>query len=609
MAPFGHDPDANYNNVLWSPGQISKGDPTGNGSFAIAFRPQGSLTKLTFADGTDRNVYTYAASDKNFTGITNGKDFFERFCTGEKASPDVSIPTESNPDTTTSSTTSETASSTYISFTSVSTQTTATPLTTIFPSPLVLTPDYSLAGYLPDELSDTAILQIPTFDPKQYMLDFQNSVRGLLATAQTQGRKKLIVDLRGNGGGSVFLGWDTFLQIFPSIQPFGGANLRSTALLRNITGALFDYHTNPGAQSTTQSPLLQQFQNETTYSPFKIYNDLNEANQSWTSAQDFYGPFHRYDDDFTNVIRGNAGNSYGQATSVHGYGSNTLPIPQVFQPEDVVLLQDGMCGSTCAVFSELMKAQGQVKTIAVGGRKQDGPMQGVGATKGSEVNTFADIAFASNAAADAANATTKDFLQHELADIVPGALVLSARSSDGKGVSINLRNNLRQGDDTYTPLQHVYEAADCRFFYTAAMLPKQVLVYKMVHDIHWGNASCIAGSAGHPSSLSGKLTSYIDAYPPTGANYTFGATEKVWPSSVSNPASKSSTAVVPIAAATTGPSTLDPSATYQGSTTAASPTSSPSKTAQAGGSSSFRYASTGLESFLAAVFVLHLVVV
>lgn len=54
-------------------------------------------------------------------------------------------------------------------------------------------------------------------------------------------------------------------------------------------------------------------------------------------------------------------------------------------------LHDGMCSSTCAIATELLKNQGAVRTIAVGGRPQEGPMQGVGGTKGAQVFSWDDI--------------------------------------------------------------------------------------------------------------------------------------------------------------------------------------------------------------------------
>lgn len=545
LTPWGHDPDGNYNNVLWSATQMNQGNPSANGTYALATRPQSSLTKLTFADGREWNDHTYATSNQNFTGVVDGSTFFAKFCTGERVSPDFSIPTQTTPDNTNSSAPANSTSP--ASFTAVSTQTTATPCSTVFPTPLVLTSDLSLAGYLPADLPDTAVLQIPSFDPED-PVDFQSSVRGLLATAQSQGRKKLIVDLRSNGGGRVALGYDTFSVIFPSILPYGGSNIRSTPLFRNITLALMDYFANRKATDAVPDA-LQSF---LVFSPYDFKDNVNSNGTQFSSAQEFYGPYRHYDDDFTAIQRQKASN-------------DTSSIPQVFQPDDIVLLQDGLCGSTCAIFAEFMKSQAHVKTIAVGGRKQDGPMQGVGGSKGAEVVAFSAFSIAANAAAAVANSTIRDAAQGDATDLNLGAAALATRTTGGTGVTINFRNNIRQGDSSYTPLQYVYEAADCRFFYTAPMLSNQMLVYKMVYDIHWRNASCVPGSAGHPSSLSGSLLSYIDAYPPPGANYTFNAPDQPWPSNVSIGATTNSTAT-PSIAPTSGLGRLASSTTYLGTT-------------------------------------------
>ena len=63
----------------------------------------------------------------------------------------------------------------------------------------------------------------------------------------------------------------------------------------------------------------------------------------------------------------------------------------IFCSTDARQLHDGMCSSTCAIASELLKNQGAVRTIAVGGRPQEGPMQGVGGTKGAQVFSWDDI--------------------------------------------------------------------------------------------------------------------------------------------------------------------------------------------------------------------------
>lgn len=79
---------------------------------------------------------------------------------------------------------------------------------------------------------------------------------------------------------------------------------------------------------------------------------------------DFYGPVQHYGGNFTNVKRYNYSspdNSLG--STLYGYGNDTKPQPQTFSSDNIVLLSDGSCGSTCAIFAELLKTQGNVKSV------------------------------------------------------------------------------------------------------------------------------------------------------------------------------------------------------------------------------------------------------
>jgi hypothetical protein len=87
-------------------------------------------------------------------------------------------------------------------------------------------------------------------------------------------------------------------------------------------------------------------------------------------------------------------------------------------------------------------------------------------------------------------------------------------------------NNLRKGDDTNTPLQFVYEASNCRFFYTAPMLLDQSLVWEQTYSLRWGGGTCLKGSSGELSAVTGYHTGYIDSNPPASAKNFFGANIK-----------------------------------------------------------------------------------
>lgn len=50
-----------------------------------------------------------------------------------------------------------------------------------------------------------------------------------------------------------------------------------------------------------------------------------------------------------------------------------------------------MCSSTCAIAAELLKNQGGVRTVVMGGLPRKQPMQGVAGTKGAQSFRLDDI--------------------------------------------------------------------------------------------------------------------------------------------------------------------------------------------------------------------------
>ncbi|KAI5206625.1 hypothetical protein E4T38_03677 [Aureobasidium subglaciale] len=115
-------------------------------------------------------------------------------------------------------------------------------------------------------------------------------------------------------------------------------------------------------------------------------------------------------------------------------------------------------------------------------------------------------------------------------DFVQATTQALSRAAPGGAVivqaSLNFRNNIRQGDDSVTPLQHIYEAADCRFFYTPEMYASQAAVWERAYNSTWGDMECIEGSTEHPSSVSGG--SDVTAGPPGMASNFFGGNNTIF---------------------------------------------------------------------------------
>ena len=182
--------------------------------------------------------------------------------------------------------------------------------------------------------------------------------------------------------------------------------------------------------------------------------------------------------------------------------------PQPFHAEDIVIVQDGLCGSTCAIFAELMREQGKVQTIAIGGRPVIGPMQGVGGSKGSQVLSFGVIrSFIANSTVNinAALGSARTFDNSTATGRILMADQLITRTArdnaGGLSGSVNSLNNLRQGDETNTPLEFVYEAADCKLFYTRGTWSDPRALWKHVVDVQWRGGRCVEGSTGDPTAI------------------------------------------------------------------------------------------------------------
>jgi hypothetical protein len=85
------------------------------------------------------------------------------------------------------------------------------------------------------------------------------------------------------------------------------------------------------------------------------------------------------------------------------------------------------------------------------------------------------------------------------------------RAAKGNAGGVNGRNSFRVGDDTNTPLQYVYEASDCRIWWTQEMLYDPTFLWNRVAEIAFQNrisstfnsSYCIKDSTGHPTSIGG----------------------------------------------------------------------------------------------------------
>lgn len=227
-------------------------------------------------------------------------------------------------------------------------------------------------------------------------------------------------------------------------------------------------------------------------SSFNYHSYLTDSNNPFNSWTDLYNGPTSNGDNFTKLIRHNLTDSDGLVMTGTSDRSNRTTPP--FLPNDIILLTDGNCGSTCSLFVEFMTIQAGVKVVVLGGRPQDGPMQPVGATKGSRVltaeylNTFAEYVLT-----DFASSTSE---RRNWASILPRPFPIRVAQA-----TVNFLDNIRQGDEGMTPTQFTNETANCRLWYTREMALDVTEVWLKVADAAWGGvdggideAKCVPGS-------------------------------------------------------------------------------------------------------------------
>jgi hypothetical protein len=320
-------------------------------------------TTIGFHNGTTRTYNTVANVIGNFTGVKDSQTMYEVFC-------------NPSPSTTTSPLTPAA---------------TSTPQPAPgYPEPVVISSDSIVSGYFLNSTGneDVAVLSMLTFEPK-VPAEFQSVVQTFLAQAKAAGKQKLVIDLSANGGGYILQGYDTFRQHFPHIVQDGYTRYRRTNTLVQMAEQYARVIPTPFSPDTASDDIISMYESTPNYR-----YDYNLNDTQFQSVGEKFGPHEYNGDQFTSIIRWNLNDpltttnaTYGMGMEITGYGSRQN-FTQPFQAEDIILLYDGYCASTCTLFSEFLRTQAGVKSIAIGGRPSSGPMQGVGGVKGANNDGF-----------------------------------------------------------------------------------------------------------------------------------------------------------------------------------------------------------------------------
>jgi hypothetical protein len=301
------DSDGRLNNML------AKGDTDHAGGFALQQTFQGNSTEITWSNGSTLTVPNIARTQLDFSRISDGKSFFRSFCTGAiSGASTASANTKANI-ISPSILGAVPRIPTGVYHRRNKRQT--IPSTGTYASAVAEASSGVVAGYFlnDDGYDDVAVLKIISFsnpdpsemDETEFNNEFQETVASFLSASALQKKQKLIIDLRENGGGNTNLLIDTFMQLFPDMDPFSAQRYRATDAFIKIGSAVDEIRKDPSLARKYQTYLEQDIENGFFYRYWSYWHFRTAGGENFSGWDQFNGPLDLNNDKFTATMRYN----------------------------------------------------------------------------------------------------------------------------------------------------------------------------------------------------------------------------------------------------------------------------------------------------------------
>lgn len=495
----------------------AKGDTLQAGAFALQGKFDGNSTDITWANGSTRSVMNYASTRyaSEFATVSDGASFFDQFCTGavsgfqtdeDNSKTAVLSPGRPGPIP---------RIPTGIYHRRNKRQT--IPTNGTYPTAVIEAPSGVVAGYFlnGNGYDDVAVLKIISFyDPAggnttEFNNEFQSTVQSFISQCISENKQKLVIDLRENGGGATNLLLDTFMQLFPDQDPFSAQRYRATDAWNKIGSAVDEIRSNPDFDMVYEDIFGGPIENSFRFRYWSWWHFRTAEGENFSGWDQFNGPLELNSDKLTATMRYNYSASNHVSVQPPGFDFVSGDRPNPFDASNVVMFTDALCGSSCASFHEELKNVAGVKAVTVGGLPENKPIQTVTGSKGGEVialNNFPMFAYQIlniSSQLDLASVKDDDVTLANLANVSQ----IIVRVGDDN-TRVQSQDQIRKGDKTATPLQFIYEASDCKIFYTADTFADPDAAWKQAWDAFQDDSKCVEGSTGHKSSISGGYKPY-----------------------------------------------------------------------------------------------------
>jgi hypothetical protein len=307
------DSDGRMNNMF------AKGDTEHQGAFANQDKFDGNSTDIKWANGSTASTRNLATANFPFSGVTDGKSFFQKFCTGavsgatantadtkEKAGePPFASPRGPGPVMT-------------IPFIDYHTRNKRQVIPTrAYPDAVAQASSGVVAGYFlkGQGFEDVAVLKIISFsNPKSsgeaaFNNEFQATVKNFIAQCQSKSKTKLIIDLRENGGGNTNLLIDAFMQLFPSLDAFSGQRYRAADAWLKIGDAVNEIRSSTDLARKYRSAAGESIENTNIYRFWAYWHFRKADGTNFASWDEFNGPLDLNSDKLTVTMRYNVSSS------------------------------------------------------------------------------------------------------------------------------------------------------------------------------------------------------------------------------------------------------------------------------------------------------------